>query len=206
MIRRVVAMIVFGALLAGCTATGGQDPPAPRPSQAGNGRPDLGPPNTAPPTRWPGGNRAAELTGAPTRLRIPSIGVDSALENLRLDARGELTPPVDFGRAGWYVDGAAPGDVGPAVIAGHVDSRTGRAVFYRLHALRPGSTVEVERGGGRVRFRVISTSRHPKDRFPTERVYGPTPDPQLRLITCGGVFNPAARSYADNIVVFAVAA
>lgn len=206
MIRRLVTMIACAALLTGCSSNDGKrgDVPAPVPSRGGNARPDLGPPNTEPPTRWPGGTKASPLTGAPTRVRIPSIGVDSSLEALHLDAKGELTPPVDFDRAGWYAEGAAPGDVGPAVIAGHVDSRTGPAVFYRLHELRPGSTVEVTRGGGVARFRVISTSRHPKARFPTDQVYGPTPDAQLRLITCGGVFDPAARSYADNIVVFAV--
>jgi len=141
----------------------------------------------------------------PTRVRIPAIGVDAALEPLRLDAAGALGAPTDFGRAGWYADGTLPGEVGPAVLAGHVDSRTGPAVFYRLHELRAGDAVEVARDGRWLRFRVTAVDRYAKDRFPTVQVYGPTPDPELRLITCGGVFDRARHSYADNVVVYAVA-
>jgi sortase (surface protein transpeptidase) len=142
----------------------------------------------------------------PTRLKVKAIGVDTALETLRLGDDGELTPPEDFGRAGWYADGTRPGDVGPAVIAGHVDSKRGPAVFYRLRELEAGDRIDVVRGGRTVRFTVTSTAWYPKKRFPTDRVYGPTPDRQLRLITCGGVFDRSLRSYRDNLVVYAVAA
>lgn len=142
----------------------------------------------------------------PTRLRIPAIGVDAALESLHLDAAGALRAPRDFDRPGWYADGTTPGAVGPAVIAGHVDSTRGVAVFFRLHELTAGDWVEVSRGGRWVAFRVVATSRYAKSRFPTMQVYGPTPDPQLRLITCGGVFDQSRRSYLDNVVVFAVLA
>jgi LPXTG-site transpeptidase (sortase) family protein len=140
----------------------------------------------------------------PDRLRIPSIGVDSGLESLELDSAGALKPPVDFIRAGWYSGGPAPGDVGPAVIAGHVDSQTGRAVFYRLRELRAGDTVEVSRGGQWLSFRVVATETHSKKDFPTNEVYRPTPLPELRLITCGGSFDWHRRSYVDNIIVYAV--
>ncbi len=156
------------------------------------------------PTVNPFGTPPPALSGAPTRLRVPAIGVDTRLESLRLGVGGELVPPKDFGRAGWYVDGTAPGDVGPAVIAGHVDSRRGPAVFYKLRHLDTGDTVEVDRGGTTVRFTVVSTAWYPKSTFPTEQVYGPTPDRQLRLITCGGVFDRSLRSYRDNLVVYAV--
>ena len=141
----------------------------------------------------------------PTRVRIPSIQVDSPLETLDLDGGGVLRAPRDFARAGWYAAGTAPGDVGPAVIAGHVDSRDGPAVFFRLHQLRAGDPIQVARGDRWLTFRVVTTDRYPKDRFPTADVYGPTPDAQLRLITCGGDFNRSRRSYADNVVVYAVA-
>jgi hypothetical protein len=146
----------------------------------------------------------AVYSGEPTRLRVPAIGVDTRLELLRLDKHGELETPQDFGRAGWFAGGAAPGDVGPAVIAGHVNNRNGPAVFARLHELTPGVVVEVDRGGQTVRFHVVAVDRYPKDAFPTEKVYGPTPDAELRLITCGGDFNAARRSYVDNVVVYAV--
>jgi sortase (surface protein transpeptidase) len=147
----------------------------------------------------------ARPRGAPTRLRVPAIGVDTALESLHLGGDGALMPPEDFAKAGWYADGTAPGDQGPAVIAGHVDSRRGPAIFYRLRELRVGDGIEVVRGGVVVRFIVVSTAWYPKRAFPTDEVYGPAPDPQLRLITCGGVFDHHLRSYTDNLVVYAVA-
>ena len=148
---------------------------------------------------------APALRGAPTRLRVKAIGVDTSLESLHLGNDGALTPPKDFAKAGWYADGTAPGDQGPAVIAGHVDSRRGPAVFYKLRELEAGDRVDVVRGGKTVRFTVVSTAWYPKNKFPKEQVYGPTPDRQLRLITCGGVFDHRLRSYKDNLVVYAVA-
>jgi sortase (surface protein transpeptidase) len=140
----------------------------------------------------------------PTQLRIPSLGVRTALVPLGLDRAGALQVPDDPATAGWYVEGVVPGDVGPAVIAGHVDSATGPAVFYRLAGLRPGAAVEVVRSDGRTaRFRVTEVARYPKTGFPTDRVYGPVPGPSLRLITCGGRYDRARRSYSDNVVVYA---
>ncbi len=148
---------------------------------------------------------AAPVTAAaPTRLRIPSLGIDSPLARLGVDAAGALVPPEDFGQAGWFADGIVPGEVGPAVVAGHVDSRTGPAVFFRLADLAAGDDVLVERGNGTTaHFVVTHVDRYAKDAFPTEEVYGPTQDAQLRLITCGGDFDRSARSYVDNVVVFA---
>jgi LPXTG-site transpeptidase (sortase) family protein len=142
----------------------------------------------------------------PTRLRIPAIDVDTPLEDLGLDAEGALEPPKNYAKAGWYAHGSRPGDPGPAVIAGHVDSYQGRAIFFRLHELEAGAKVQVERGKEWVTFRVLEVHRYPKNEFPTEEVYGPTPNAQLRLITCGGAFDDERRSYVDNIVVYAVAA
>jgi hypothetical protein len=144
------------------------------------------------------------LAGPPARLRIPKIGVDTSLQDLGLSSTGELNPPSNFTDAGWYGGGTAPGDVGPAVLAGHVDSTKGPAVFYRLTDVRPGDVVQVDRGGQWLQFQVQAVTRYPKDRFPTAAVYGPTPDPELRLITCGGTFDWGRRSYEDNVVVFAV--
>jgi hypothetical protein len=152
----------------------------------------------------PFGSADVRAPGEPARIRIKTIALDSPLEALHV-VKGSLQPPDRFDRAGWYADGTAPGDTGPAVIAGHVDSKAGPAVFYRLRELVPGDKVEVLRGGTVVTFTVIRTAWYPKTAFPTDAVYGPTPDRQLRLITCGGVFNRALRSYRDNLVVYAVA-
>jgi sortase (surface protein transpeptidase) len=150
------------------------------------------------------GGGGSTFTGAPQRLRIPAIGVDTALDRLGLDAAGVLQTPANYAHAGWYAGGTVPGDMGPAVIAGHVDNRHGPAVFFRLFQLRPGDLVEVARDTEWVRFEVQAVTRFPKNQFPTAQIYGPTPDPQLRLITCGGVFNHTQHSYVDNIVVAAV--
>ena len=153
----------------------------------------------------PFGAKAPALSGRPTRLKVKAIGLDTPLETLKLGKDGELIPPKSFPKAGWYADGTLPGDTGPAVIAGHVDSRRGPAVFYKLRELTKGDRIEVVRGGQTVQFTVTSTAWYPKTKFPTTEVYGPTPDRQLRLITCGGVFDRSLRSYKDNLVVYAVA-
>ncbi|MEE6307245.1 class F sortase [Plantactinospora veratri] len=153
----------------------------------------------------PAGATDRATGGAPTRVRIPRIRVDAALTRLRLDRSGRLGAPRDFAEAGWYAGGTAPGDVGPAVLAGHVDSATGPAVFARLSELRPGDRIEVRRGGRWLGFRVSGAGRHAKDAFPTDAVYRPTPGPELRLITCAGAFDRSTRHYRDNLVVYAVA-
>lgn len=139
----------------------------------------------------------------PVAMSIPALSVTGPLEDLVADPRtGELAAPADPSRAGWYAAGVVPGDQGPAVIGGHVDSRSGPGVFFRLRTLHPGDLIDVTRSDGRtVRFSVIAVARYPKDMFPTEAVYGPTPGPELRLVTCGGTFDRAARSYDDNVVV-----
>ncbi|WP_327009347.1 class F sortase [Dactylosporangium sp. NBC_01737] len=140
----------------------------------------------------------------PTRLRIASLGVDTGLESLTTDAAGQLQSPKVYEEAGWFAAGTAPGDPGPAVLAGHVDSRTGPAVFYKLHELKAGDRVEVQRGGAWLTFTVTAREHYAKAKFPSEKVYGPTPLPELRLITCGGDFDAARHSYRDNVVVYAV--
>jgi sortase (surface protein transpeptidase) len=138
------------------------------------------------------------------RLTIPVIGVETPLVRLGLEPDRTMQVPDDFGRAGWFDEGPAPGEPGPAVIAGHVDSRTGPAVFYRLRGLRPGDRVDVTRADGtRLRFVVDTTRSFPKTGFPTDAVFGPTPAAELRLITCTGTFDRTRGSYRDNLVVFA---
>lgn len=144
--------------------------------------------------------------GRPVRLRVPRIGVDTALLRLGLTARRELeVPPMRAAdTAGWYDRSPVPGDTGPAVLAGHVDSRSGPAVFYRLRELRRGDRVVVDRSDGRrATFTVDRVDVVTKSAFPTRRVYGATARPELRLITCGGTFDRTADDYLANLVVFA---
>ena len=151
--------------------------------------------------------RTYDQPALPVRLQIPAIDVSTPLVKLGRLPDGSLEVPKDWDTAGWYDKGPRPGQPGPAVILGHVDSTRGPAVFYQLRALRPGDTVRVGLADGRILvFRVQRVQRYPKDEFPTEAVYFPTLNRELRLITCGGEFDYAARSYRDNIVVYATLA
>ncbi len=147
---------------------------------------------------------AATSTATPVRVEIPAIGVSSGLEDLHRGSAGELDPPKDWDSAGWFSDGIVPGQVGPAVIAGHVDSPTSAAVFYRLDELVAGDriTVRMSDGSDRV-FQVQRSERAAKSAFPTSDVYGTSPTPALRLITCDGTFDTATGHYTDNLIVFA---
>lgn len=138
----------------------------------------------------------------PVSLTIPAIGVQTSLIKLGLAADGTLQVPSSATVAGWYTGSPRPGALGAAVIAGHVDSQAGPAVFYQLRKLRPGAPVYVKRADGSVaEFKVTNVQQYPKARFPTTAVYGPVPDSELRLITCGGTFDPATGHYLSNVIV-----
>ena len=201
-----VAVAVLVALLAGC---GG-----PRGEYAGVSS-TLGPQGQDQARRAEGAEAAKGFrsprgyrpTPVPVHLEIPAIGVDTGLQRLGRAGDGTVDVPSGPGKweeAGWYEEGTRPGDPGSAVILGHVDSKAGPAVFYRLRQLRRGDRVEVVRAGGsRVTFLVERVEQYDKRRFPTADVYYPTLRPMLRLVTCGGVFDPATRHYTDNVIVFA---
>ncbi|OXM61739.1 MULTISPECIES: class F sortase [Amycolatopsis] len=151
----------------------------------------------------------APTASVPAAVEIPAIGARSSLIPLGLNEDGTVeVPPVTSPRqAGWYSLGPAPGERGPAVILGHVDGNRQQGIFSRLHELAPGDRISVSRvDGSRSGFAVTRVERVPKTDFPTAAVYGDTAGPELRLITCGGVFDRAARSYRDNVIVFAVLA
>ena len=140
----------------------------------------------------------------PVRLVVPRIGVTSSLVDLGLDANGAMEVPEDGARAGWYSRGPAPGSLGPAVVAGHVDWEQAPAVFFRLGELRPEDRVLVTRADGTTAvFAVTRVATYAKSRFPTRAVFGSTDHAGLRLVTCGGAFDPAAGHYEDNVVAFA---
>jgi hypothetical protein len=140
----------------------------------------------------------------PRRLRIPAIGVSARVVALGLNPGGSLQTPRRWGQAGWYRPGPEPGERGAAVVVGHVDSYTGPAVFYRLRALQVGDVIRIRRSDRSVvRFRVRRVEQWPKAAFPTRRVYGPTHDAALRLITCSGTFDRSSGHYVDNTIVYA---
>lgn len=142
----------------------------------------------------------------PVRVDIPSIDVHAPVGRVGLDPAGTVeVPPLERpGETGWYIHGPTPGEIGPAVILGHVDSKTGPAVFFRLNQLRPGDKILVARSDGTTATFVTTEVRQvPKREFPTDRVYGNLDHAALRLITCGGTFDPARASYLDNIIAYA---
>ncbi len=140
----------------------------------------------------------------PTRVQIPAIGVDAPLVRLGLQSDGAMEVPADYDTPGWYTGAPRPGENGPAVIAGHVDSKTGPAVFFHLDVLQPGDEVHIPRADGRrSTFVVTRVSRFDKKTFPTVDVFGPTSAPELRLLTCGGDFDFLHHTYRANVVVFA---
>ncbi|MFE5889180.1 class F sortase [Streptomyces sp. NPDC056462] len=141
----------------------------------------------------------------PDHIRIPSIRVSAPLMGLGLTKTGSLdVPPAERKNlAGWYEPGTTPGETGTAIVAGHVDNAEGPAVFYRLGALKKGSTIEVERrDGGTALFSVDAVEVYDAEAFPDEKVYGPAARPELRVITCGGGYS-RRTGYQGNVVVFA---
>lgn len=182
--------MIAALVLAGC---GGQPP-------AGQQTPR----DSAAPVPVAPAAQADEQVADPVRVRVPAVGIDAAVGPLFVDDNGVLPPPESFDATGWWHDGPEPGEAGPAVIAGHVDSYRGPAVFFHLDDITTGDKIFVDRAdGSTVTFVAHRTERHPKDEFPTEAVYGDTSQTALRLITCGGDFDDEDRRYLDNIIVYA---
>ena len=204
-----VALALVGAVvvLIGMHATSGPPQPADDAGQLGSTQ------------RTPAAAATATAAGDPARadlgpslsasrpvsVDIPSIGVHTdRLVSLSLAGDGSLQSPKDFSSVGWFAAGPAPGQLGPAILAGHVDSHDGPAIFYRLGALRPGARVSVVRqDGSTATFSVDRVQRFPKNHFPAAQVYRTTRRAELRLITCGGSFDAKSGHYVDNIVAFA---
>ena len=140
----------------------------------------------------------------PTWLSIPSLGIRTRLIHLGVNSDGTLQVPSRTTVAGWYTGSPRPGTIGSAIIAGHVDSRTGPGIFFWLRTLHRGDRIYVGRADGTMAvFTVTKVRKFAKDEFPTAAVYGPVPDAELRLITCGGIFDRSRGSYLSNVVVFA---
>jgi sortase (surface protein transpeptidase) len=172
----------------------------------GHAQADL--PAEVPVPRGPAATRPPPSTAPevarPVRLVIPAIGVRTGLIRLGLSSAGALQVPVSSQVAGWFAGSPRPGAVGASIIAGHIDSRLGPGVFFRLGKLRRGQHVYVVRADRTVAtFTITSVRTYAKSAFPDSLVYGAVPDAELRLITCGGLFDYATGSYLSNVVVYA---
>jgi sortase (surface protein transpeptidase) len=219
----IVLLVVAGlAVVAGATRSaslhGGRTLPPPGRSRSTLQQPGLAPTPVPARTAWSGSaislsgapTGGAPATGraleAPTQIEVPAIGLHSRVVPLGQNPDGSAMVPSGTSFTGWYDLGPVPGDTGPAVIMGHVDSTTGPGVFFNLRYLLPGDLVTVDDGSRAVSFRVERVVVYPKDAFPTAEVFGPTPDVALRLITCGGPFDTSIGHYEDDVVVYADAA
>lgn len=183
------------------TSAPGVGPSTSKPRPSPSRKPSGGGPAVLPPA-----NEAGLSHAMPIAVQIPKIGVSSSLLNLGLNQDGTLQVPGDFTKAGWYAQGAYPGDRDepPALIVGHVDNYRGPAVFYRLSQLGIGDRVLVPRSdGSTATFVVYKTQNFLKTSFPAQSVYAATGRPELRLITCTGQFDTGARSYLSNFVAYA---
>ena len=183
-------LVVAALLLTGCGAgTAAPEVAAPPAAVA---------PSAAPPS-------AAAKAIHPVGLQVPAIGVDTeGLLDLGIDKGGKLEVPPDALTAGWFKLSPAPGATGPAVIAAHVDYNGVPGVFSKLSKLTPGDKITVKRAdGSEAVFKTYQVDRYPKASFPSQKVYGDTTGPELRLITCGGVFDHGTGQYKDNVVAYA---
>jgi LPXTG-site transpeptidase (sortase) family protein len=190
--RKWLGGVVLALVLAGCS--GQQSPPA------GDG------PVTTGTSAAVKAVAAVLPASPPVEISIPKIKAKSSLIALGLNADETIqVPPITQPmQAGWYDKAPTPGEVGPAVILGHVDGNQQPGIFFRLKEMAAGDEVLVSRqDGSTARFVVDRVEQVSKSDFPTDKVYGDTSKPELRLITCGGEFDHGKRSYKDNIVVFA---
>jgi hypothetical protein len=204
-----VALAILGVVAVVVAVTGQQEPsrPAATSDQIEPPAPSPSAELPAPAEDQPAAAPPEAPVAEPVSVTIPAIDASSDLLRLGLNDDGTVeVPPLEADdKAGWYERGPAPGAVGPAVLLGHVDSAEhGPGIFFDLGALQPGDEVNVARADGTVAiFAVDRVEVHPKDDFPTIEVYGNTDNAQLRLITCGGDFDSAERSYEDNVIAFA---
>jgi Sortase domain len=188
------ALLLGGAAAIGVAVLAQRHAPSPAPAAAG--------------TVGPAAVKAPSLRRSPpVSVAIPAIGVQSALLHLGLNPDGTIQVPnlsTSADEAAWYKYSVTPGQIGTAVIEGHVDSEVGPAVFFRLGALHPGDHIDVTLADGMTAvFRVTGVREYTKADFPTKMIYGPTNYAALRVVTCGGTFDYATGHYLSSVVVFA---
>lgn len=199
----ILALTIIGvtAVIRGTQGQSGQPPLAAVAT-------DTAPPDSTPAT---GNDSGAALTtgplmdtSTPTRVVIPTLGVDVPLTGLGQQTDGAMQVPTDAKTVGWYTKAPTPGALGPAVLAGHVDYKNKPGTFNKLTDLNAGDTINIDRqDGSMAMFKVVKVERHAKDKFPSNAVYGAINRAGLRLITCGGNFDSTDGHYEDNIVVYA---
>jgi len=141
----------------------------------------------------------------PVSLRIPVLNIETSFTApLSLSQSGEVIVPTDNNKVGWYENSPTPGEIGPAIVMGHVDSYTGPAIFFYLGQLNPGDDIYITReDGSEAHFVVTLLERYRQNEFPSQKVYGNIDHAGLRLITCSGIYKQGVGRYTHNLVVYA---
>ena len=190
----VVALLLIGAGFITSSLRGN-----PRPDALHSGLPAAGSPAPVAAQARP----AVAAHSVPVSLRIPALGVSSSLSQLGLNADKSPQVPTNYEEPGWYKLGPAPGQIGSAVILGHVDDKKGPAVFYKLGSLKAGDMVDVNLADGAiVHFVVKTVTTYLKAQFPSQQVYGSHGYSGLQLVTCGGKFDSVTGHYLSNVVAY----
>jgi sortase (surface protein transpeptidase) len=209
LLSAIVTTTVVTLIASALQASGSGDPPAGKALPKGALADEHGGP-------LPGSSRASNTpqrrlvdlvdsqAPVPRRINIPAVGVSAGVIPLGVTGDHSMETPKNYGETGWYKPGPEPGERGAAVIVGHVDSKGGAAVFYRLRELHRGDLIRITRADGSVaRFRVEGLERWPKSEFPASRVFRRTGASALRLVTCSGAFDKSTGHYVDNTIVYA---
>lgn len=185
------AMAIGMAVLTGCSSSGSTHSAA-NPSASAAVQPAAAVKTATPITR-----------STPTSFKIASINASGSLISVGLNADGSVQVPADYQQAGWYQKGPAPGEEGSAVILGHVDSYKGEGIFFELKKVKPGDMIDVARADGKTaHFKVTDVRMYLKSQFPDQTVFGARGGATLQIVTCGGDFDQAAKSYLSNVVVY----
>lgn len=199
MVAAALILTLGGIAACGVAASQQQAPPTPRITQSSPSEPSTSSQNGSVADPMP--------RSIPTSITVPKLDVAHSLVQLGLNPDGtmEVPPLSQVDVPGWYKHSPTPGEVGPAVIVGHIDSaEKGPGVFYKLGAMHTGDTIRVHRSDGTTAtFTVYQVEQYPKSDFPTQQVYGDTDRAELRLISCGGSYNAETNNYTDDIVVYA---
>jgi sortase (surface protein transpeptidase) len=189
----VLLLIGAGFLYSGLSDNGAPDP-LHGASSSGGGNAQQAAAKARPP---------AAAHSVPVSLRIPALGVSTSLSSLGLNADKSPQVPTKYEEPGWYKLGPTPGQMGSAVILGHVDDKKGPAVFYKLQTLKAGDKVDVSlTNGAVVHFVVKTVETYLKAQFPSQKVYGSHGYSGLQLVTCGGKFDSATGHYLSNVVAY----
>lgn len=194
--RALIVSGIIGSLSFGYVIANAQSSPPPVPV-----KPFAPAVSTPPPAPVPLSLPRSE----PTHIAIPDLGIDYDVISVGQDAGGKMeTPPIGDWTVGWYRLSPTPGEIGPAVMVGHLNDYVGGSVFWRLREIQPGSLIHITRADGKVAtFKATTLSNYSQTAFPTNEVYGNIAHAGLRLITCSGTYDPQTGYYTENTVVYA---